>query len=431
MQIRDLCVHRASLANGLRVVCIPQPLLHTACVSLHLLVGSRYETGTTNGRSHMLEHMLYRGTPSFPDAHSLALGLERLGGTLFAATHTDHGIMSISLPPENLASAFAIFAEITREPSLVDIDKERGIIAEEILEALNEDNEQIDPDNLSRELMFGDHGLGLPITGSLASIEAIDVRALQEHHEAFYAGRNAVLSFAGAIDPDACVRLAEQHLGSLRAGEPARLVPAPVQRSPRFRYVQNQGSQTDLRLAFRAPAEHDPQEPATEVLVRLLDDGMSTRLYASVCDDKGLCYDVSADYETFADDGVLDLAAAVQHERAPRVMRELCAIVSDLTRNGPTDDELRMCKDRHRWELRAVLDDAEGLADFHGITELARISDSLAARGDEIESVTREQVVEAARRIFRREHVNGVAVGVLRRGQRRELESAMAEFDPG
>lgn len=423
-------MQRASLANGLRVICVPQPVLHTACVSLHLLVGSRYETVATNGRSHMLEHMLYRGTPSYPDAHSLALALERLGGTLFAATHTDHGVMSISLPPENLASAFAIFAEITRDPVLGDIEKERGIIAEEILETLNEDDEQIDPDNLSRELMFGDHGLGLSITGSLASIEAIDAEALREHHGEYYVGRKAVLSFAGAIDPEACMRLAEEHLGSLRAGEPVRLAPPAVQRSPRFRYVQNQGSQTDLRLAFRAPGEHDPQEPAAEVLVRLLDDGMSTRLYASICDDKGLCYDVSADYETFADDGVLDLAAAVQHERAPLVMRELCAIVSDLARRGPTDDELRMCKDRHRWELSSVLDDAEGLADFHGITGLAEISDTLTARGTEIESVTREQVVEVARRIFRPEHANGVAVGVLRRGQRRELEAELAAFDP-
>ena len=109
MQIPAPAPQRTTLANGLVVVCVPSPSLHSASVFLHIRAGSRFESLQCNGRSHFLEHMLFRGTPTFGSAHEQALALERLGGTLYAATHTDFGVMSLSLPPENLQSALAIF----------------------------------------------------------------------------------------------------------------------------------------------------------------------------------------------------------------------------------------------------------------------------------------------------------------------------------
>jgi predicted Zn-dependent peptidase len=419
----DLKVVRRQLANGLRVVCVPQPLLHTASVSIYIRVGSRFETPDTNGLSHLLEHMLYRGSPSYATAHDEALALERLGATLYAATHTDHGVMGLTVPSENLAEAFGVLAEVTTAPRFSDFEIERGIIREEVLESLNEDNEQVDPDNLSRALMFGSHPLGFPITGTLETLSSFRLDDLRRHHGLHYTGENVVVSFAGAIDVEACLRLAQERLGGMARGLRCTASPAPRdQVQPRFRYVENQGSQTDLRLAFRAPGELDPKEPAAEVLTRLLDDGMSTRLYARICDELGLCYDVWADYETFEDDGVLDLAAAVQHARAPRVLEEMIGVVKKVAEEGPTHDELARCKDRHRWEMRSLLDDAEGLSDFHAITALAGISDTIEARDREIAQVTRDDVVEMAQRVFRPEHASVVAVGVLSRAERRTLE---------
>jgi predicted Zn-dependent peptidase len=416
----------------LLVVCIPQPALHAAAVSLHVRTGSRYESRQSNGVSHFLEHMLFRGTPRFASAHEQALALERLGGTLYAATHADFGVMSLSLPPENLEAAFDVFAEIATRPRFSDVELERAIIREEILEALDDDGHQVDPDNLSRELMFGPHALGFPITGSLETLGALGVDELREHHARHYTASNAVLCFAGAIEPDACVRAAERHLGTLQAGERVAIARAPDgQREPRFRYVENQTSQTDLRLAFRAPGELDAEEPAAEVLLRVLDDGMSTRLYARLCDERGLCYDVSADYETYEDDGVLDLSALVQHARAPEVVREMCEIVREIARDGPTEQELDKVKTRHRWESLALLDDADALADFHGLAELARITADPGERHAEIARVSREQVRQAARRIFRPERLSAVAVGVLEEPERRTLERIVRGFRAG
>ena len=420
---------RSTLDNGLRVVCVPQPLLHTAAVSLHVRVGSRFETRELNGCSHFLEHMLFRGTPSFGSAHEQALALERLGGTLYAATHSDFGLMSLSLPPENLEAALDIFAEVTMHPRFTAIELERAIIREEILETLDDNGHQIDPDNLSRALMFGDHPLGFPITGSVHTLQRMGVEQLRKHHALHYTAANSVLCFAGAIDPSECQTMARRLFGSMNSGHlVSSALASRTQKLPRYRYVENQMSQTDLRLAFRAPGEHDPQEPAAEVLLRLLDDGMSTRLYARVCDEQGLCYNVSADYETYEDDGVLDLGALVQHARAPTVMRELCEIVSEIAREGPVDDELEKTKMRHGWESRAVLDDADALAEFHGLSVLADIADSVDARHREIMSVTAEQVRDVARRIFRPDNVSGVAVGLLEESDKKQLEQIVKGF---
>ena len=109
-------VLRGELPNGLRFSCIAHPSAHRAVVSLFIRVGSRFENIETNGVSHFLEHMLYRGSPSHPTAHDQALAFERIGGTLYAATQADHGLMSLALPPESLEAALPKFAEVALEP---------------------------------------------------------------------------------------------------------------------------------------------------------------------------------------------------------------------------------------------------------------------------------------------------------------------------
>ena len=135
-------------------------------------------------------------------------------------------------------------------------------------------------------------------------------------------------------------RPAPRGRASLRRDAPrpprGRRRPRPTaRRSPRFSFVENTSSQTDLRVAFRAASERDPREPAVEMLMRVLDDGMSTRLYERICDRLGLCYDVSGMFEAYEDDGVLDVAAGAQHERAVQVTKEIFALLHEPRHRGP------------------------------------------------------------------------------------------------
>jgi predicted Zn-dependent peptidase len=425
-----LAHHDTVLPNGLGVVLVPMPGVHRAVASLYLRVGSRFETAADNGISHFLEHMVFRGTASLGSAHEQALAFERLGATLYAATHVDHGVMTVSVPPKNLERVLALLGEVTVAPRFTEIEVERGIVREEILEDLDDDGRDIDADNLARALIYEDHPLGFTITGGIDTLSRFDERMLRAHHARHYTGDNAVLCVAGNIgDPDACLRAVERCFGAMPRGRRAAITPPPNgQKKARFSFVENTSSQTDLRIAFRAAGERDPREPAVEMLLRVLDDGMSTRLYERICDRLGLCYDVSGMFEAYEDDGVLDIAAGAAHERALMVTREIFALLGDLAAHGPTEDELQKARDRHEWSIEAMLDDAEAVAGFYGLAALARIARTPADRHAELARVTREDVRAAAEAVFRPERLSVVAVGLLSESDEKKLERLVKSF---
>jgi predicted Zn-dependent peptidase len=317
-------LRQVTLGNGLRVVIAPQPQLHRAHVALYVRVGSRFEAPATNGLSHFLEHMLYRGTPSLRTAHEVNHAFESLGGYLYAATQTDFGVFSVTAPAESVAETSKLFAEVLAQPTFNDIEIEKGIVCEEILEDLDDEGRQVDADNLSRQLIYPTHPLGYTITGDEKSVRSFQLPMLRAHHARHYNAANSVLAFSGAVDPDACVDLAERWFAQLPSGERVPTdAPVHTQRKARLEVVENVSSQTELRVCFRAVPERSEHRHAMDMLMRVLDDGMSTRLYHRICDSKGLCYDVGASFDGYEDDGVLDFMAGVQHARTSVVTQEI------------------------------------------------------------------------------------------------------------
>jgi predicted Zn-dependent peptidase len=416
----------ATLANGLRVVVAPLPQLHRTHVALWARVGSRFERRADNGISHFLEHMIYRGTQRVRSAHEVNLAFERLGGSLFASTQVDHGIFSLSLPPESLDGASALFGEVLSQPAFLDIDIERGIVLEEILEDLDDEGREVDPDNLSRALIYGDHPLGMTITGSEAQVRSFDEAALRRWHQAHYVAGNAVLAFSGAIEPDAALRLAERDFGALPKGARAGAeAPRRSQKKPQLQIIENVSSQTELRVCLRALAENDPLRPALDVLMRLVDDGMSTRLYHRLCDARGLCYDVSAVFDGYEDDGVVDVAAGVQHQRAARVTSEILAMFEELAREGPSEEELATARRRIRWDSGQMADSAEETGGFFAG---GLLFDRFATVDEHVEQLLRVEagdVRAAARAIAQPDRLSVVAVGLLDDGEDARLEDVV------
>jgi predicted Zn-dependent peptidase len=412
----------SKLENGLRVVATPQPQLHRAHVALYVRVGSRFEDERTNGISHFLEHMIYRGTPGLPSAHAVNLAFESLGGYLYAATHTDYGVFSVTLPPESLGDACRLFGEVLRSPSFFDIEVEKGIVLEEILEDLDDEGRQIDADNLSRELIYPSHALGYTITGDEARVRSFTLEMCRDHHARHYVAPNAVLAFAGAVEAERALEIAARDFGALPAGLVTRGgAPVHAQKKPRLRIVENVSSQTELRVCLRAMGESAPERPAIEMLMRLIDDGMSTRLYHRVCDDKGLCYDVSAGYDGYEDDGVIDFAAGVQHQRVAVVTKEILGVLEEIAEQGPTEDELAKAKRRHAWDLAALADSAEDAAGFFAGGYLFDRFESVEQRRESLARVTRNDIQAVAREIARPERLNVVAVGLLEDGEDKRL----------
>lgn len=417
------------LSSGLPVVVVPQSNVHRAVAALFLRVGARYETPETNGLSHFLEHMTFRGTRTFPSAHTQALAFERLGGTLFAATSVDHGVMSIGVPPRNFERVIELLGEVATTPRFSDIEIERGIVREEILEDLDDDGRVIDADDLARKLIFEEHSLGYRITGGLDTLSRFDEGMLRTHHGRHYTTSNALLCLSGNFDVKSCLAAAERAFLMMPKGSRVGSTsPTNGQTRARFQYVKNQSSQTDLRIAFRAVGEHDALEPAVEMLLRVLDDGMSTRLYERICDRLGLCYDVSGMFESYEDDGVVDISAGMAHERATLVLKELFALVDELAEHGPTPEELDKAKDRHLWSVEAMQDDPEEVAGFYGLSALTAGARTPMERHEQLASVTVASVRDAAQRVFRPERMGVVAVGMLKRSEEAKMEKVVQGF---
>ena len=201
-----------------------------------------------------------------------------------------------------------------------------------------------------------------------------------------------------------------------------------VQAQPSFKFVAHGASQTSLRVGFRAPSLLDPREPAAQLLVRVIDDGLSTRLYEHICDRRGLCYDVAAGYEAYEDVGLLDLSADSANERAAEVLAELLDVVRRLRDEGPSDAELEKAKRRHGWQLSMILDDPEEVAAHFAMAELSGTTRHPAERREQLAQVTRAQVVDVAREIFAPSGLNVVAVGAQNKRNRDKLRRLALEF---
>lgn len=412
----------------MRLLALPLPNAHRSVVAAQLSIGSRFEAADENGISHFLEHMLYRGTAAHPSAHDLALAFERQGGSLVATTSSDTGTLEAVAPPESMPDIIPLFSSVLSAPALTGIDTERGIVREEILESLDDDGTSVGSEDLIRSLLFPGHPLGQPISGTLRQLSTFDLEALQKHHQRFYCGHNVAVALAGPFDAAWALDTLSEQLTGLSSGQRPETTPPGVLAGPHVQRVLHRASQTEVTLAFRAPGSRSDEEPSMDLLARILDDGMATRLYHHLCDERGLCYDVSGNYESYADSGLLELFAETGHERVVAVVEQLFAIVLDLKQRGPGEDELETAKRRHRWQLEAMLDSPSQVAEYFLAEELAGTCRHPLDRVRELARVTVDDVVATARRWLTRDELCLLLLGFPKRGAVARVERLVGEF---
>ena len=416
------------LKNGVRLNVVRMPAVHSAALDVHVRVGSRFESARHNGISHFHEHMLHRGIPGHPTAHAQALAFEELGAAFGAMTYVDHGVLSCGVPTENLERCLELTALLCESPLFSDIAIEKGIVREELLESYDGNGRLVDGPSILRGLCFGQHPLGMPIAGTRTTLSRFDAPLLRKFHRRHYVGEGMVVTLAGPFEPERVSKLAAKRFGALPRGRSVSAKAPPPQLKPEFHYLPDTGSQTWLGLAFRAPSDSDADEPATELLMRVLDDGNATRLYRALSDERGLCYDVSAMFEAYSDAGVLEIVAECAHASAPRVLNETLNVLTDLALHGPTATELARAKARFRWQMLELYDMPTELAGFVGE---ATLSGSLAepqARNEQLMNVTPARVQAAAARIFRAQQSSLVVIGKLDRRAQAKLKAAQQKL---
>ncbi|HEX8953080.1 MAG TPA: pitrilysin family protein [Polyangia bacterium] len=421
--------HKDVLPNGLTVVTVELPHLHSVSVVMYARVGSRYETVADNGLSHFLEHMLFRGTERLPDAYALNHAIEALGGTLYAETGRDYSLYQISLHPETLQPGLELFGEIFTQPAFADVDVERRIVLEEMHEDHDEDGTLVNIDDLARLAVWPDHPLGYRITGPYENVERFDDADVRRHFASHYGARNMVLTISGNVKRDDIVGTLHRAFGSLPSGEALEVTPPPEsQTEARFLYVPRQGSQTNVQILFRAIPETDPDFPALIALGRIVDDGMSTRLHRRIVDELGLAYYVSASLDPFVDAGLYDIDGACVHGHAPALVREGIAVLARLRDTPPLQEELDKAQRRYRWDLEASFDDPDAMAGWWGGTELFFGPLTVEAKVERVKKVTPEAVQRVAQRLIRPERLTVACVGRLTKKLERQVRGIVEKF---
>ena len=417
------------LDNGLAVTTVALPHLHTAVCALFIKVGSRFEAAEDNGLSHFVEHMLFRGTERYATSLALNTAVERLGSTLHAETGRDYTLFQLALEPAHVPAAVDLLGELLTRPRFSEIELERALILEEINEDYDEHGVEINADDIARGLVFDDHPLGQRIIGPRSNVERFALADVQRHFATFYGARNANLCVAGPVEHGLVVEYASRALAAMPAGTRVEVPAAPPAiAGPRLQHVRDAGSQTSLSVVFRAVPELDPAYVPLVALLRVLDDGMSTRLHYTLADQKGLAYSIHAAIEPLADAALFEVAGATANAKVPSLVRELLGLLDGLRRGQVTADELAKARVRYRYETLASIDDAASMAGWFGGTALYYKPPTLSERLVQMDEVSVDDVVRVAERVLSPQHLAVAAVGSLSRARLGELRQTITDW---
>jgi len=237
---------------------------------------------------------------------------------------------------------------------------------------------------------------------------------LRRHHTGHYAARNSVICVAGAFDPRELEAVIHSRFDGMQAGGSIEPSTVPRDIAPaRFSYVHEHGSQTDVRISFHTPGVASPEAPILFLLARVLDDGLSTRVHQTICEERGLAYEAFAGNDTFEDCGVFDFGASVEHKKAPLLVETVLELIDGLRRHPPTEEEVDKAKRRYLWDLRMVRDDPEDTAHFLGSSALFGLPERIGTMAEQVGRVTPGDIQDAVRRYLDPKGAHLTCVGVL------------------
>jgi predicted Zn-dependent peptidase len=419
-------VARDVLPNGLRVVTAPAPGLHSAMIALYVRAGSRHEIARVNGVSHFLEHLFFRGSEGWPDTVAMNAAVESAGGSLNGITARDHGCYFTPIHPGEIGLGLAVLGDLVRRPLLREMAVEREVILEEILDEVDVDGRDIDPDNLSKRIAFAGHPLAFKIAGTPATVRRLREDDVRAHHARFYTGANLVLAVAGPVRPAEVRALAEEHLGALPRGRRSTdLAPPPWPDGPRVELVAHEDAQAEFSISFPCPPERHPDYPVHLCIRRILDDGLSSRLPFEIVERRGLAYALHAGIDSFSDAGMTVVDGACAPAKLPRVLDEVFRVLGGLAARAVPEEELVRVQRRHRMTLAFSLDSAAELAGWYGSGEVISAPEGFEERCRRVERVTPADVLRVARATFRRRNVVAVVVGPARRRERAAVEKLL------
>jgi predicted Zn-dependent peptidase len=409
----DTGLRRTVLPNGLTVLSEYMPGVRSVSFGAWVRAASVHEPRDRMGISHLLEHMVFKGTAS-RTARDIALALEMLGGSLDAYTAREHTSYQARILDEHLEQAADVIGDLVFRPLLRadDLRLERKVVLEEI--SMVEDT----PDDLVFELhnetMWGEHPYGYSILGTRETVSSLDVRELRELHGSAYHPPQVIVAAAGSVEHERLLEVLERTgwLDIPRGTDTILTPPPPVTAPPTERHIERAGAQTHIIFGSPTVPHGDPRRYAVVLVDTILGGGMSSRLFQRVREELGIAYAVYTFQSFHPDTGTHGVYVATAPETAPEARAAIREELQRLSDDGLSPQEIATGKGQLKGQVTLSLESvtsrmyrAAGVALYD---EPFRTLDEVLAR---IDAITPEDVLSVCREFFAPESQTVVSLG--------------------
>lgn len=333
------------LANGIRVVSKEMPEMRSVSVGIWINTGSAYETQEENGISHLIEHMLFKGTKT-KSAKDLADIIDGIGGQINAFTGKECTCYYVKVLDSHLEIGIDILSDmiINSKFDIEELEKEKKIIYDEI--ALYEDSpEDVAYEELA-EIIFKNEGLGQPILGTEETLERLNSDTIVKYLKNHYIPKNMVISIAGSFDHSNMLTYLEESFSKISKGN--------IEESQNYKAVFNNGysfkykdiEQYHLCLGYKGVCYNNSDIYPLLVLNNLLGGGTSSRLFQNIREDQGLAYSIFSHPTQYKDLGLMTIYAGFVPKNLNKVIDSIKLEIANLKNNDIEESELSRAKEQ-------------------------------------------------------------------------------------
>lgn len=391
------------LDSGLRAVLLPRQ--ETASITLLVLigVGSRYEPARQAGLSHFLEHMFFKGTTTRPSSKEIAEAIDNVGGEFNAFTGEEFTGFYVKVSHLHLKVAADVVSDILLRPLFVvsEIERERGVIMEEMNMYTEMPLRHVQ--HLWQKALFGSHPLGRRIDGLPETVKKIGQADLLSYTRRHYHSQNAVVVIAGNFGDVPALSLLNNYFSALPAGRAKQPTPAPQHLPVQPIVFESRPSldQTHLIVGVPSVSINDDRRYAVQLLATILGGGMSSRLFISIRERRGLAYAVNTSADGYTDTGSLSTQVGARTDKAELtvklILEEYDRVMNDLV----SAKELNKAKEMARGHMLLELEETNALALFAGSQELLHKKIlSPDEIWEKINAVTRQDIQKVAQELL-------------------------------
>lgn len=413
------------LSCGLTVATACMPHMASVSLGLWVGVGGRYEPPELNGASHFIEHMLFKGTRR-RSALEISQAIEGIGGYLNAFTGEEFTCFYSKARHDRFDELLDVLTDMFLNSRFApaDIDKERGVIKEELAMYLDQPQHRVQ--EILNEMLWPNHPLGRPLTGTEKTLDAMGRKELLVFLRTHYVTADIVIAAAGNLSHRQIVQAISRYIARFPQGRRPHCAPVvAAQRQPALRLFTKQTEQTQLALGISTCSRHDERRFALRLLNTVLGENMSSRLFQVVRENRGLAYSIYSVLSFFGDAGVLNISAGLDAVNVSQVLKLVVRELYRLRDGLLTAAELRRARDYVIGQLDLSLEGTENQMMWLGEQYLgySKISPATEIKR-RLSAVKASDIRAVARDFFRPERMNLALVSPLNsaHGLKRILE---------